>query len=428
MLQFPQFCVSPSGFSAEEKRHLAQAAQQLGIEFDSDLSDACTHLVSNTVRSAKYRIAVDKQLPVVRKEWLLDSRAQGKLVDEDAYLLLPLHELAIAVSGASFGAREREHVETIVAEQGGRLHRDLAPGCTHLVVDAARGEKYTLCRQRPQFSDVSIVSCEWLYECLRCGVYLDEASFQAPQQSEPCLSSCVLHTWQNSASEPLQLQIAAASRALGATRTERFSTLVTHVLLGDHEFESHTLLSELEQLPGVVVVRAEWLLECHRRAVRISTNEFRWSASENREDAPRLGGLRRTGSGSGSGEANFLGRRMKGAHQLALEGSSEGGRNRALELGGGLHGTEVTRAGSRDGDGGGPGAKRHTVSGLASEREGRSSAREGGRDAGRSHSRREGGREGRDGGREGGRWAGAKAAAAAQGQIGVEGSVQRGGG
>ena len=47
------------------------------------------------------------RIPVVSAEWIEASRMQGEPLDEEDYLLRPLHRLVVCVSGQSFASDDR---------------------------------------------------------------------------------------------------------------------------------------------------------------------------------------------------------------------------------------------------------------------------------------------------------------------------------
>ncbi|KAL1504222.1 hypothetical protein AB1Y20_010631 [Prymnesium parvum] len=314
--------ITTSGLSCEEKRRVQQAAERLGLGWEVTLSSVCTHVISNTVSSEKYRTAVAKRLPVLRKEWLLDSLAGGSvLLPMKQYLLPPLYGLAIVVSGTTFGREERSQLEAHVEAQGGVLQRELSAKCTHLVVDAARGEKYASCCASAELAHVQVVRCGWLLACLQRGVCVAEPPYAVVRQPEPCLSGCVLLLWPDSMPPARERELGAISRRLGATRVSRWGALVTHVLVGElGPTDVRALAAAAEAQPGVRVLCARWLCACEESGGRVEAEPYVWREREGKENS-RPNGLRRTcsieapvdgGRGVGVGEEGG-----KGAHSAA---------------------------------------------------------------------------------------------------------------
>ena len=218
--------VTSTGLGAEERERIESAALRLGFEFVGNLDRQVTHLVASSVRTDKYRVAVAERLPVVRMAWIDDSYDTFRLKPERPYLLPPLHNLTIAVSGLSIQQEERVRLEELVTAQGGTMQRELSQGCTHLVVDAPRGQKFEACCTEHALQHILVVSLGWLAACVREGVYVDERPFLMPKRFEPFLAACVIHVWPSSCSEPLLAELKATALAGGATRLERVSPAV----------------------------------------------------------------------------------------------------------------------------------------------------------------------------------------------------------
>ncbi|KAL3904887.1 MAG: hypothetical protein SGPRY_011121, partial [Prymnesium sp.] len=303
----PAIHICASGLSADEKKRVQLAATRLGLVWEPHLICDVSHLISNTVLSPKYQIcAVEKRIPVLRMEWLLESEEQGFLLPELPYLLPPLHQLVIVVSGTTFGDAERKALESIVSAQGGVLHRELGVKCTHLVVDAARGEKYLSCCRRRELEHVRIVTCEWLATCLREGVCVGEAGYAVPRSAEPCLSSCVLYVWPDSASEQEQACLAAHSRSLGATRVERLGPNVTHVIVVETALSDPRSLSSLREAnSAVTVLSAAWLHECVKKKCLVEPEPFLWKPAAGKENSRPNGGPRSSLAGGSGHEAAY---------------------------------------------------------------------------------------------------------------------------
>ena len=368
----------------------------------ADLTHVCTHLISNTVGSSKYRIAVEKRLPVLRKEWLLDSHAQSSFQPERPYLLPPLHNIMIAISGPTFRGEERVLIEQQVVAQGGKLNVPFSVACTHLVVDAPRGEKYLSCCQRPELAHVKVVSCDWLIGCLREGVCIDEEPFLMPRRQEPCLSSCVIHIWPGSATDEQQHLLSSSARSLGATRVERLGPLVTHVLVGEQGApDPRALTAALANFgSGALPLTTRWLLECARLQALVAPEAFEWSEREGKENTGP-NGLRRSGSSAGgsggsvvgdgnawapvsmigrdrSGGAEAVGSRLErpaGRHAGRPEGARDRGDNDVVERAGGRE-EGVRERKNRDGRRDGPRDKgRDAPPGVGRHLRGRRGAR-----------------------------------------------------
>ena len=167
-----------TGLSAEQKERVSQAASDLGVLVSADLTSECTHLVADGVKGPKYRTATGMRIPVVLPAWLDTCSRQRRLVSEQDYLLPPLHNLTIVLSGRAFDLQAREQVQADVEREGGNYSQDLIEATTHLVTSAGDGPKYEACRTERGLRDVKIVSPAWLAACIRQGVCVEESFFE----------------------------------------------------------------------------------------------------------------------------------------------------------------------------------------------------------------------------------------------------------
>ena len=238
--------------------------------------------ISASVMSEKYLAAVKAHVPVVRPEWVM-ARPCGQLEPEAPYLLQPLHGLTIVVTGQGFDPVVRERIKVMVSELGGTLAKGLSGECTHLIAESVNTEKFLACCdpiQQPELSKVRVVSCSWLDACLRTGTRVDDRPYLMARP-EPCLSTCVVAIAPRSASDEQRARLQHAACSTGATRVERFSRNVTHILFGDLACnDSGRWMSEANSLaaaaPAAQLVTAKWLLCCEERGRAEPTEPFQW--------------------------------------------------------------------------------------------------------------------------------------------------------
>ncbi len=92
-----------TGFTREEKINIKVTTISLGGTFVDGvdlIALRVTHLLANTVDSEKYEHAVaSRSIKVVRLDWLLDSKAQNKLLDERKYPFSEFSHVVICTTG-----------------------------------------------------------------------------------------------------------------------------------------------------------------------------------------------------------------------------------------------------------------------------------------------------------------------------------------
>lgn len=62
--------ISVSGVSSQEKEQLRQLILWMGGKYFPNFSQSATHLVSNTIKSAKYEFAASSGIPVMHVDWV----------------------------------------------------------------------------------------------------------------------------------------------------------------------------------------------------------------------------------------------------------------------------------------------------------------------------------------------------------------------
>ena len=307
-----------TGLSPEQKGLACQRASDLGVLVSADLTSECTHLVGDSVVSAKYRYAAGHQTPVVSTAWLEACAKAGKLVSEQPYLLAPFHKLTIVMSGQGLSREARVQAEADVQREGGSWLADLDKSCTHLVTTGG-SPKWLACRTQKEFKHVKVVSPAWLSSCVRSGVCAEESLFQVPEGAsadelardssgpleEMYLRACVLYMPLAAFDASYHHTLVAAVRRGGGTRLSHFAPWVTHVVLGTGGVVPPELRS------GTPVVTGKWLLACRDAHTLLPVDGFLWRGSEE--------------AGHGGGGHGGGGKRAAGASSSSARGAGGAG-------------------------------------------------------------------------------------------------------
>lgn len=166
-----------SSMKKEERLKLHESIKVMGGDVTADFTTAVTHLIAKEVGSKKYQVACNNKVPVVLPEWIPSTSMRSKyehVVASDENIikefLLPIFKgCTICVTGIDVNTRDS--IKTLVQKNGGVYSGELnMKTCTHLLVEHARGQKYTYARQWK----LHCVSPEWFYNCLKKGHWLDE--------------------------------------------------------------------------------------------------------------------------------------------------------------------------------------------------------------------------------------------------------------
>ena len=340
-----------TGLSPEQKGLACQRASDLGVLVSADLTSECTHLVGDSVVSAKYRYAAGHQTPVVSTAWLEACAKAGKLVSEQPYLLAPFHKLTIVMSGQGLSREARVQAEADVQREGGSWLADLDKSCTHLVTTGG-SPKWLACRTQKEFKHVKVVSPAWLSSCVRSGVCAEESLFQVPEGAsadelardgsgpleEMYLRACVLYMPPAACTASYHHTLVAAVRRGGGTRLSHFAPWVTHVVLGTGGVEKAQACVPSELRQSTPVVTGKWLLACRDAHTLLPVDGFLWRGSEE--------------AGHGGGGHGGGGKRAAGASSSSARGAGGAG---AGASGGGGSGSGGGSGAGGGGDGGGDG-------------------------------------------------------------------------
>jgi len=133
-----------SGLAVADKNKLAEAVTRGGGVHSPALSKDCTHLVTVSTDSDKYRFAQRYDIPCVKPEWLVASAAAGCCHEEKAYPVAPtvLHPknfqrensiMLLGEQGTSSGFGEQ--TTTTSGKEGGAAieSRQVSQLATHVV-------------------------------------------------------------------------------------------------------------------------------------------------------------------------------------------------------------------------------------------------------------------------------------------------------
>ena len=164
----------------KDRNKLYELIQYMNGSFVRALTDTVTHVVAGEVGSEKYRVALRYGKPIMLPEWICKSweECQNRVVcatDEEfnKYKTPCFKGCTICVTGIA--ADKRKEIKELASVHGGVYSGDLNMNtCTHLLVNAARGEKYNFARRW----NVHCVCSGWFYDCIKAGHWLDEADYR----------------------------------------------------------------------------------------------------------------------------------------------------------------------------------------------------------------------------------------------------------
>ncbi|XP_054265161.1 DNA topoisomerase 2-binding protein 1-like isoform X3 [Macrosteles quadrilineatus] len=164
--------VTASQVPPEVKAEIKEKVSFMGGIYISNLSDSVTHLVTNAVRSAKYEVAAEKGLPIMKVDWVdyvwRESQSRNiKATDPEImakYKCPVFFNMFIACS--NLPKKEKEKIKDLVTKHGGTFTPSMRQyETTLLVVEEPQGVKY----QHARSWDLPCVRPSYIYESVTKG-------------------------------------------------------------------------------------------------------------------------------------------------------------------------------------------------------------------------------------------------------------------
>ncbi|KAF8512497.1 hypothetical protein JB92DRAFT_2928157 [Gautieria morchelliformis] len=172
-----------------DKRTLFSRAQELGAVRSNDFTDKVTHLIADAPGSAKYKCAVERNLPILKATWVEEAYhtwLNGGVVNLEQTMSdhrLPVFSgVKLCITGMEDIAL-RNKVHAWLAKEGGVYLKSLNATATHLlccVSDTSAKLKWTRDHNRTQSQtdQIRIVWEEWFWDCIEFGGRWDESSYE----------------------------------------------------------------------------------------------------------------------------------------------------------------------------------------------------------------------------------------------------------
>ncbi|KZT29900.1 hypothetical protein NEOLEDRAFT_1084778 [Neolentinus lepideus HHB14362 ss-1] len=193
--QFVDLCSRPfKGFvicatGVPEKTALFKKALELGALSTPDFTDRVTHLIAAAPQGAKYRCAVERKIPIMTPEWILESYEVWLRGDDvDVQESLGIHRMPIfnniilTLSGVD-DPKHRGQIQGFVRKEGGAYVKDLTrlTKVTHLLCagdDITDKMRYAEKFNEKEGANIKVVWEEWFWDCLEFGGQFDEELYK----------------------------------------------------------------------------------------------------------------------------------------------------------------------------------------------------------------------------------------------------------
>ncbi|KAK4572702.1 hypothetical protein RGQ29_030934 [Quercus rubra] len=165
--------VLASGFEADEKVKIETLVTAMGGVLHPKASLDVSFVIVKNVLAAKYKWALNiLKKPIVTIEWLHQCWNEHRVVPQESFRVLPFSGLTICVT--QIPADERKEIEKLITQNGGKYSAELTKKCTHLICNAAEGDKYKVARR---WGHIYIVTGKWFYQSIARRACLNEDSY-----------------------------------------------------------------------------------------------------------------------------------------------------------------------------------------------------------------------------------------------------------
>ncbi|KAF8526261.1 hypothetical protein BU17DRAFT_62242 [Hysterangium stoloniferum] len=177
-----------------DKRVLFAQAQELGAIRTNDFTDQVTHLVADGPGSAKYRCAVERNLPILKETWVQEAYntwLNGGVVELGQFQSIADHRLPIftgvklCLTGMD-NVGMRSKMQVLLIQEGGVYMKSLDTSVTHLLCCASNSsdkiqwsKEYN---QKFKSRKIQMVWEEWFWDSLEFGGRWDETSYDITNQ------------------------------------------------------------------------------------------------------------------------------------------------------------------------------------------------------------------------------------------------------
>ncbi|XP_029163393.1 DNA topoisomerase 2-binding protein 1-A isoform X2 [Nylanderia fulva] len=174
-------CICTSGLSSEIKNQIQQRIEYMGGVFTKQLRSSVTHLIADSVMSAKYECAIEMKIPIMTKEWIeavweanLKSMVQANDKIFDKYKC-PVFKNLI-VTSTNLSKRQKEEVKHLIHDHGGTFMGPLDGTKVRVVLASANGPISDKLKYAME-NDIACLKPDWVYESIKVGYALPFHNF-----------------------------------------------------------------------------------------------------------------------------------------------------------------------------------------------------------------------------------------------------------
>ncbi|XP_011866675.1 PREDICTED: DNA topoisomerase 2-binding protein 1 isoform X2 [Vollenhovia emeryi] len=174
-------CVTASGFSLQIKDWIQRQVEYMGGIFTKQLRGSVTHLVTDSVMSAKYEHAVEMKIPIMTKEWIEAVweinlkeiiKADDKIFDK---YKCPVF-MNLVVTSTNLHKREKEEIKRSIHGHGGTFMGPLDGTKVRMVLASKTGPMSDKLKYAME-NNIPCLRTEWVYESIKLGYALPFCNF-----------------------------------------------------------------------------------------------------------------------------------------------------------------------------------------------------------------------------------------------------------
>ncbi|KAH0952086.1 hypothetical protein HN011_008630 [Eciton burchellii] len=173
--------ICASGFSSEIKNWIQQQVEYMGGFFMKQLRSSVTHLVADSVMSAKYEGATEMKIPIMKKEWInavWEANLKEVIKADDNIFdkyKCPVF-MNLTVTSTNLPKRQKEEIKRLIHDHGGTFMGPLDGTKVRVVVALENGPLSDKLRYAMD-NDIACLKPEWVYESIKIGYALSFSNF-----------------------------------------------------------------------------------------------------------------------------------------------------------------------------------------------------------------------------------------------------------
>ncbi|XP_058791574.1 DNA topoisomerase 2-binding protein 1 isoform X2 [Phymastichus coffea] len=168
--------VSASGFSGAKKNEIQKKVEYMGGQFTKQLRSSVTHLITDTVISAKYERAVELNIKIVTIDWI------KSVWDTNLHEIIPATDSIfdkyrcpvfynLVVTSTSLNKRQKEDVKRLITKHGGEFMGILDGTKVKIVITVETNSLSEKLKYAMQ-NDIPCLKLEWVHDSIATGYSL----------------------------------------------------------------------------------------------------------------------------------------------------------------------------------------------------------------------------------------------------------------